>query len=244
MDLELRNARVLVTGATAGIGAAVVQAFVAEGARVVAAGGKAGNPVPDGVEAAVYADLVAADAPGELVARAVDVLGGLDAVVAAAGQAFAGGVEETGDELWHQALGLNLLAPARLLRAALPHLRASRGRAVLLTAVSAREPRAHHTPSSSAKAAAVVLAKTLSREVAADGVLVNCVAPGRIRSRQADRFFPEDDDRERYAREHIPLGRFGLAAEVAPIVLFLASPANTYITGQSIAVDGGMSHAV
>ncbi|SDN56245.1 SDR family NAD(P)-dependent oxidoreductase [Geodermatophilus sp. DSM 45219] len=245
MDLGLDGRRVLVTGASGGLGAAIAAAFVAEGARVLAAGRDPGHPVPDGVAAQVRLDLTAPDAARTLVDTAVRELGGLDTVVAAAGGAVRGRFDDLDDGVWDAGLELNLRSTVRLMRAALPLLRGSTaGRVVLLSALSASEPRAGHVVSNVGKAGVTALAKTLSREWAPDGILVNAVAPGRVRSRQLDRAFPDDEARAAFASQHIPLGRFGAAEEVAPIALLLGSPRNTYVTGQTVGVDGGMAASV
>ncbi|WNV74164.1 SDR family oxidoreductase [Geodermatophilus sp. DSM 44513] len=242
MDLGLGGRRVLVTGASGGLGAAIAAGFVAEGARVLAAGRDPGHPLPGGVAAGVRLDLTAPDAPRRLVDLAAGELGGLDTVVAAAGGAVRGRFDDLDEDAWDAGLELNLRSTVRLLRAALPLLRAGdAARVVLLSALSAAEPRAGHVVSNVGKAGVAALAKTLSRELAADGVLVNCVAPGRVRSRQLDRAFPDDDARGAFAGQHIPLGRFGSPEEVVPVALLLGSPRNTYVTGQTVGVDGGMA---
>jgi 3-oxoacyl-[acyl-carrier protein] reductase len=106
---------------------------------------------------------------------------------------------------------------------------------------SASEPRADHVISNVSKSGVAALAKSLSREVADDGILVNCVAPGRLRSAQMDRAFADEQARERFSDANIPLRRFGKPEEVVPVTLLLGSPRNTYITGQTVGVDGGMA---
>ena len=241
MDLGLRGSRVLVTGASGGLGGAIAAGFVAEGARVLAASRTDEHPVPGGVAGRVLADL---STPGaaEILAEAVRrELGGLDTLVAAAGGAVKGRVDELSDEAWDAGLEVNLRSTIRLVRATAPLLKESGGRILLLSALSASEPRAGHVVSNVGKAGIAALGKTLSRELAADGVLVNCIAPGRIRSRQLDRNFASDQARAEFAAAHIPLGRFGSATEIVPVSLLLGSPANTYITGQTVGVDGGMA---
>jgi 3-oxoacyl-[acyl-carrier protein] reductase len=240
MDLGLEGRRVLVTGASGGLGAAIAAGFVAEGARVLAAGRSPEHPFPEGVAAEVRLDLTAPDAATALADAARD-LGGLDTVVAAAGAAVRGRFDDLDDDVWDAGLELNVRSTVRLLRAAAPLLReSSAGRVVLLSALSASEPRAGHVVSNVGKAGVTALAKTLSREWAADGILVNAIAPGRVRSFQLDRNYG-DEARAAFAAQHIPLGRFGTAEEVAPIALLLGSPRNTYVTGQTVGVDGGMA---
>ena len=241
MDLGLRGRRVLVTGASGGLGGAIAAGFVSEGARVLAASRTDEHPVPDGIAARVLADLSAPGAAETLAEAARRELGGLDTLVAAAGGAVKGRVDELSDEAWDAGLEVNLRSTIRLVRATAPLLKESGGRIVLVSALSASEPRAGHVVSNVGKAGVTALGKTLSRELAADGVLVNCIAPGRIRSRQLDRNFPSDEARAQFAAAHIPLGRFGSAEEIVPVSLLLGSPANSYITGQTVGVDGGMA---
>lgn len=234
----------LVTGASGGLGAAIAAGFVAEGARVLAASRTDEYPVPDGVAGRVLADLGAPEAGETLAAAARETLGGLDTLVAAAGGAVKGRVDELPDEVWDAGLEVNLRSAIRLVRATAPLLRTSGGRVVLLSALSASEPRGGHAVSNVGKAGLAALGKTLSRELATDGVLVNCVAPGRIRSRQLDRNFPSEEARAEFAAAHIPLGRFAGPEEIVPVTLLLGSPANTYITGQTVGVDGGMAWGI
>lgn len=245
MDLGLQGSRVLVTGATNGLGRAVATAMVAEGASVVASGRDIAQ-APDGVIERIAVDVTSVGAAEMIVSAAVDVLGGLDVVVAAAGRAIGGTVEDNSDdEQWAAGIDLNLLSVVRLCRAATPHLRRSpAGRIVLFGAVSGFEPRPAHGISNIAKAGVHALTKTLARELAGDHILVNCIAPGRIRSGQIDKGFPDEASRNAHATGLIPLGRFGEAEDVAPLSLLLSSPLNTYTTGQIIAVDGGMTWSI
>jgi len=241
LDLQLADRRFLVTGATRGLGRAIAAALVAQGAKV-AAFGREIDLVPDGVSFARAVDVMEPGAAADMVALTRENVGGLDAVIAVAGRSMGGNFEDIDDQRWAEGLNLNLLSVIRLCRAAIPTLRESTaGRIVLFGAVSGIEPRSSHAISNIAKAGIHVLAKTLSRELADDGILVNCIAPGRIRGGQLDRAFADEAARRARAAELVPLGRFGEPEEAAPLALLLASPTNTYITGQTIAVDGGMT---
>lgn len=244
MDLQLEGWRVLVTGATNGIGAAIAERLIAEGAVVAGCGRTPGGPMPEGVRHAIYEDVVADGAEQRIVDSAVEALGGLDALVCAAGRGMSGSVETTAEETWEEGLELNLLSVARLARASLPHLKERGGRVLVVTALSGSEPQPNHVVSNTAKAGAAALAKSLSREAAGDGILVNCLAPGRIMSGQIRRNFPEEADRAAFAEARIPVGRFGEPEEAAPFAALLVSPLNTYVTGQTLTVDGGMAQAV
>lgn len=242
MDLGLDGWRVLVTGASDGIGRSIVELLCSEGAAVVGANRTPGTAVP-GVVAQIHDDLVDPAAPARVIDQAVAALGGLDALVCCAGRGIGGSLETADDELWDEGINLNLLSVARLSRSALPHLRERRGRILVLTALSGSEPRPDHVVSNTTKAGATALAKSLSIEVAAEGILVNCIAPGRVLSGQIRRK-TDPEQREAFARAHIPAGRFGDPEEVAPFAALLISPRNTYVTGQTIHVDGGMSRGL
>lgn len=241
MELGLRGSRVVVTGASSGLGRAICEGFISEGAHVLACGRNPEHGVPAGAQGSVFVDLASPGGAEAVVEAARHRLGGIDTLVAAAGGAVRGSVASSSDEVWEAGLQVNLLGVIRLARAAIPMLTENGGRIVILGALSAREPRPHHVVSNVSKAGVTALAKTLSRELAADGVLVNCVAPGRIRSAQLDRSFPDDDSRRMFAEANIPLQRFGAAEEIVPVTLLLGSPLNTYITGQTVGVDGGMA---
>lgn len=243
MDLQLEGWRVLVTGATNGVGRAIADLLVAEGAMVAGCGRAPGGDMPDGVTTRIFEDLTDAGAPERVIYTAVSALGGLDALVCGAGRGMNGTVESADEATWIEGLNLNLLSVARLARHSLPHLRERRGRILVLTALSAIEPQPNHAISNSAKAGVSALAKSLSREVAADGILVNALGPGRIMSGQIRRNFPSQSDREEFARQHIPVGRFGEPEEAAPFAALLISPRNTYVTGQTLLVDGGMAQS-
>jgi len=241
MKLGLENSRVIVTGATSGLGRAIATGFIAEGAKVFACGMSPNHPMPEGACGTICADLTQADAADAVIEAAVAKLGGLDTLIAAAGGSISGTLADSSDKSWEEGLELNLLGVIRIIRSSIPYVRQTHGRIVIIGALSGNEPRPNHVISNVSKSGIRALAKTLSRELAVDSVLVNCLAPGRIRTAQLDRAFPSDSDRTKFSNENIPLGRFGDADEIVPITLLLSSPLNTYITGQTIGVDGGMA---
>jgi len=169
---------------------------------------------------------------------------GLDVLVVNAGGPPPGTFQSTPLELWEAAFQLTLMSAVRLIRAALPHLkRSNQGRIVCITSISVRQPIPNIALSNAMRAAVTGLAKTLSRELAPDGITVNCLAPDSIltdRTRQvaaASGADPEEQVKRMVASA--PMGRLGDPAEFGAACAFLCSKHAGYITGQTIGIDGG-----
>lgn len=256
MDLGLRGQRVLVVGASRGMGRATALLLAEEGAELslVARDQDALEQVAHEVQRrGALARWVRADVTDPRQAtHAVAELsqGGLDALVHVAGGGFRVPFEEAEDEVWCQALQLNLLAAVRVVRLALPALR-DHSRVVLVGAASGKRPHLGQSPSNAAKAALSNLAASLAEELA-PRVVVNCVAPGRILTeRRLRRLEQEADGRSlglqevvREDAQDVPLGRHGHPEEVAAVITFFASPRASYVTGQTLVVDGGWVRSV
>jgi 3-oxoacyl-[acyl-carrier protein] reductase len=246
VDLGLKDRRALVTAASKGLGRACAEALAAEGARVfissrdpaaIEATGKA-------IKAAGWAAVdVSKDVEG-LVEQARAKLGGLDILVVNAGGPPPGTFESTPLENWEVAFRLTLMSAVRLVKAALPDLKKSgHGRIVFITSVSVRQPIGTLALSNSLRGGVTGLAKTLSREVAADRITVNCLAPDAIltdRMRQLAAGAGGDIEEELKRRAAAtPMGRFGKPEEFGAACAFLCSAHAGYITGQTVGVDGG-----
>lgn len=262
MDLGFKDKVALIAASSKGLGRATAGLIAAEGARVVISGrepetlrataeeidAKSGAKVAHNV-----ADLTRDEDIKKLVQRTAEQFGGLDALVTNAGGPPAGGFEEFGNEDWQKAFELNLMSVVRLIREALPHLRRSDSpRIVNFTSSSIKQPIENLLLSNVFRTAVLGLSKSLSTELAPDGILVNTLGPGRIAT---DRLFSLDERRaqnmgvtveevRRRSVSRIPLGRYGEPEEFARVAAFLASPANTYVTGQALLVDGGMVKAL
>ena len=256
MDLELKGRVVLVTGGSDGLGRATAERLVAEGARVAlcARGAERLAAAVDALRAAggdglgVAADVSRAGEGERFVAEAHARFGRVDALVNNAGTAAGRPFESLDDAAWEADLQLKLLGSARGVRAALPHLRAAGGGAVVnVLAIAGKAPGAGSMPSSVSRAAGLAMTKALSRELGPAGVRVNAVLVGIIRSAQWERRaaaagVPLEDFYARHAKEAgIPLGRVGRAEEFADVVCFLLSPRAGYLSGVAVNVDGGLS---
>jgi 3-oxoacyl-[acyl-carrier protein] reductase len=245
MDLMLRGKRALVTGASAGIGREIVRQLAHEGVHVIAVS-RRGHLVEEladeiensgGVRPSVLAqDVTSEDASGAI-ARAVQAQGQIQILVNNAGHSEPTSLE-SGDEIWDRTLLLNYTRPRQLTHALLPGILSTGwGRIINITGIS--EPLGINA-TLPAKAAMHSWAKGLSRELAARGVTVNCIPPGRIVTEQSRQRFT-DEEREVFAKREIPMGRYGQPEELAVLAVFLASPLANYITGTVMIVDGGFS---
>ena len=257
MDLGLKGRKALVTGASKGLGFGCAQALAAEGAEVFVVSrdedriGEAARKV--GARGSQAADLSRAADCERVVAAAAERLGGLDIIVVNAGGPPPGTFESTAIEAWETGWELTLMSVVRLCKHALPHLkRSDGGRIVYLGSTSTREPIPQILQSNAYRSAVVATLKTLAGEVAKDGISVNHIATGNV---MTDRIVQIDvtvakqsgKPREQVTQErlkNIPMGRLGTIEEYGAICAFLCSKQAGYITGQTIAVDGGMLRGV
>jgi len=253
MDLALENRRALVTGASRGLGRAVASALAAEGAEVVAVARNlerlnalaAAAPAGRGRILARACDLTDASA----IAGLGDALQAADILVLNTGGPPPGPAADTSDAVWSQQFEAMFLSAVRLTRLALPGMRKRGfGRIIAVVSSGVIQPIANLSVSNALRAALVGWAKTLAGEVAAEGITINCMAPGRIATDRVDELDRGRATREgielgqvqRESRAAIPAGRYGDAAEFAAVAAFLASPRASYMTGGVIRVDGGM----
>lgn len=236
----------LVTGGGRGIGRGIVLALAREGADVAVnyhRGREPAEATAREVEAlgrraaVVRADVADVAAVERAVAEAVSALGGLDIVVANAGVASRPApVKDLPLDEWRRVLATDLDGPFFTARAVLPHLIARRGALIFISSIGADVAAPGGAPYYVAKAGVNVLTKVIAREVAADGVRVNCVAPGLVRSDMGDRMLRALGD---VLLQGIPLGRAGEPGDVGAAVAFLASAEASWITGKILRVDGG-----
>jgi 3-oxoacyl-[acyl-carrier protein] reductase len=231
MDLGLEGRTALVMGASRGIGRAIAESLEREGARVAAAS-RSGPFVADTEDLERLARL-----PGEV----EDALGPIDVLVANTGGPPFGGALEHDAEEWEAAYRSLVLAPRVLAGAVVPGMRERGwGRIVNVGSTSTREPIPGLNLSNAHRMAAVGFLKTLSREVAADGVTVNTVATGRFATERLADPSGSLDGAEEAARSEVPAGRLGRPEEYGDLVAFLCSERAAYLTGTVIPLDGGL----
>ena len=247
--------RVLVTGAASGIGRATCRRL-ARDARAqgqvakVAAVDLAPSPALDdlvgelrdlGAEALLlYGDMGTADAPARVVANAVDRFGGLDGLVSNAGVNRPGALVSYSVEDWDHLFAVNTRATWLLARAAHPALMASRGAIVAVASMSGSNAHAGLGAYGPSKAAVIMLGRVLAQELGPDGIRVNTVSPGMVRTGMTARVYAD----ERVAAERaalVPLGRVASAEDIADVIAFLLGPDARYVNGHDLVVDGGVT---
>ncbi|TCK60113.1 oxidoreductase [Curtobacterium sp. PhB136] len=261
MDLHLTGKVAVVTGASKGIGLAITEALVAEGARVVAGARSITDELvalsDSGQVLAVPVDLSTPDGPAELVARAAH-FGGLDVLVNNVGAVTprTDGFLAVSDEDWSRTLNLSLLAPVRTTRAAIPLLlERGGGNVVTIASVNAFLPDPGVIDYSATKAAVWNLSKSLSKEYGPQGIRFNTISPGPVSTPlwlgdggvaatvAAAMGVTPEEARERIIAEGggFSTGRFTEPAEVADLVLLLASDRAGNVTGADFLIDGGLT---
>jgi 3-oxoacyl-[acyl-carrier protein] reductase len=240
MDYDIKGRTCLVTGASAGIGAGIVRLLAEQGAKVAATARRIDRIERHPNVTPIAGDITVAADMERIVADASRALGQVDILVNCAGGSRPTTVDAD-EAFWEEALALNFTSARRLSTALLPGMRQRRwGRIVNISGTM--EPRGLNA-AVAAKAALHLWAKGLACEVAAEGVTVNTIQPGRINSEQIlEKLHPTKESRRAFIERNIPIGHFGEPEDIAHLVAFLASPAARYITGTVTPVDGGMRH--
>jgi 3-oxoacyl-[acyl-carrier protein] reductase len=241
---DLTGMTALVTGASGGIGSEIAKALAAQGARLAVSGSNA-DKLDDfraslgGDHVALPCNLSDGAAVDALVPQAVEALGRLDILVNNAGVTRDNLAMRMKDEEWDTVIRVNLEAAFRLIRAAAkPMMKARFGRVVSITSVVGQTGNPGQANYAASKAGLVGMSKALAQELASRNITVNCVAPGFIASAMTDTL-PEAQKAALTAR--IPAGKLGEGADVAAAVVYLTSREASYVTGQTIHVNGGMA---
>jgi 3-oxoacyl-[acyl-carrier protein] reductase len=262
MDLELTDKKAIVTGASEGIGRAVVEVLAEEGCDVAFCSRR--QDILDEVATAtasatgrrlvpLAADLAQRPEIERFVERAAEELGGIDIVVNNAGASIFAELFDIPDDRWMQDIELKLMSYVRTIRASVPHLReAGGGRIVNVGGNGGRQPLPYHLPGGASNAAILNLTVSLANYLAKDRIHVLTCAPGPVRTARfvkqiaanAERWgiTPEEAE-ERFVSE-CPLGYVPTARDVAGVIAFLSSPRAAYMTGTTVTVDGGITRGI
>ena len=247
--------RALVTGAASGIGRATCLRLArdarAQGKKAQIAAVDVGpSPGLDGLldelgkngaePLALHGDMGTADAPARVVAEAVSRFGGLDGLVSNAGINRPGRLVEYAVDDWDRVFAVNTRATWLLAKAAYPALKASRGAIVAVGSMSGSNAHANLGPYGPTKAAVIMLARVLAQELAPDGIRVNTVSPGMVRTGMTERVYA--DQTIAAARDAlVPLGRVATPEDMADVIAFLLGPDSRYVNGHDLVVDGGIT---
>ncbi|WP_027897448.1 SDR family oxidoreductase [Zestomonas thermotolerans] len=255
MNIDLSGKRVIVTGASRGIGRAIAQAFATEGARVaicarseeaVIATGKALEATAQAVIARAV-DVTDTEGVKAFVAEIVETWGGVDVLVNNAGQGKGGNLDTLTPEAILEHANILQMGHFRFVQAVVPHMRAQRwGRIIEINALAGTIPTPDGIPSVINRASCVALSRSLGMSLAKDNILVNSLNMGWIDTGQWDRHYkemPPGVSREEFdamVLKVVPLGRFGKPEDIAGMALFLASEYASFISAASIDISGGM----
>jgi 3-oxoacyl-[acyl-carrier protein] reductase len=257
MDLKLKNKRALVTGASRGLGCAIAHLLASEGCRVAInsrnpqAISEAARKLAAETHAEVLplaGDVCLPGVPASLVEQTIQSFGGLDLLVTNSGGPPSGKFDSFDDADWQKAIESSLVSHVRLIRAALPYLRQSDCPSVVtMTSYSIKQPIPNLVLSNSVRAATVGLTKSLALELGSEGIRFNSILPGWTATERVVELMSYraktngttlQEEVARQARDSA-LGRLGRPEEVANAVVFLLSPAASYITGVMLTIDGG-----
>jgi 3-oxoacyl-[acyl-carrier protein] reductase len=248
MDLGLEGRVALVTGASSGIGFGIAQALAAEGASVAVS-----SPTPERIEAAAEKigarayvhDSKDVDAAPGLIDSVARDLGPPQVLVFSTGGPPGGEPLEFTREQWEDAYRELVLTPMALIERAAPGMRERGfGRVLNVSSSSAREPILGLMLSTTHRSGMLGAFKLLARRLASDGITFNTLLPGRIATNRLSHLYGSLEQAEQVAKTEVPIGRLGTAEEIAAAGAFLCSARASYITGQALAVDGGLMQAV
>ena len=262
MDLGLKGRVAIITAASSGLGKATAMELAAEGASVVINArredelGKAADEIRSATGSEVLAipgDVTNEDHIHNLVAETVNQLGGVDILVANAGGPPAGFFDDFTAQDYREAVELNLISTINLCREAVPQMRKTGwGRIVAITSIAAKQPVENLILSNTARAGVLGFMKSLSQQIAADGITVNTVCPGYHLTERLTSLAPLTANKERISVEDVyarwaastPMNRIGDPKEFAALVAFLCSERASYLSGAVIQVDGGAYRAL
>jgi 3-oxoacyl-[acyl-carrier protein] reductase len=247
-SVSLEGKSALVTGASSGIGEQISKSMAAAGAQVAAVGRNeerlgrvVGEIEADGGTAfAIVRDLTDDGTPEAIVDDAVELMGRLDTLANVAGIMELGTLPETPIESLDRQYATNLRAPFALTKAALPHLRESRGTIIFISSMAALAAFPDSAAYTATKGAIDSLARQLAVELAPAGIRVNAIAPGEIDTPMNTQFYKDHPEFVEWMTEFTPAGRLGRADDIAPAAVFLASDMARFVYGVSLPVDGGV----
>jgi 3-oxoacyl-[acyl-carrier protein] reductase len=261
MELNLKGKTALVVASSQGLGKAIASQLAEEGANVMLTSRNVEKlqeveaelqQLGEGKVSYFRADITNPEDIKALVQETREKLGKIDILINNAGGPPGGSFDAFDDEDWQKAFELNLLSYIRVIREVLPDLKKEGGRIINIASSSIKQPIPGLILSNTFRLGIVGLAKSLAEELAPYNILVNTVAPGRIATDRvafldqlkADKQGLSREQVEEASKKQIPLGRYGKPEEFAKVVAFLVSDANTYLTGSSFLVDGGMIKSI